>query len=594
MKKVLYIILVLGFSLTIISCAEKEESTTTDDTPANTSSDDSSDDSSTSTAGYTRENLPDETTVKLPSTLTGTAISSRTAYASLDESLGLLQMQNSVVFIKLFLTQAEFNLILMDAAISQSKISVGNCYAAGEKELTFTAEMLQALKDVYSKLDSEMPSSDLSTYSDMVGTEISNPTISYVSTSNRGFDKVLTIGSSGSTCSGTTVSSVEEVMMWSDNGNKLQYTFDFGTSSQAFFGTLAYDGSTNTSSFDMYLKSSDSNDYAYTGGIFTECNSGVADCVNARIIMGMDDFKLESRGKADDNGGYTMTNYVSPALTFWFTEHWDTTLKSQMVNTTADGNSFTCTNPTWDNISSCSFDGDLLNSEYGETSSTSGLTSYETDAGKIFNQNWIAIPGKSSAFLADSVGQAYALMTTSGSTNVENLGGAAVKLDNSTVGFIMYFEPTNGDNFTLQDLSSSSNLRSISPTAVDNLTLSYSEQMGGSIQGGQLSLSTVVTTLAGTGSQGSANGTGTSASFNLPWGITTDGTNLYVTDTNNHLIRKIVISTGAVTTVAGTGSSGSANGTGTSASFNYPGGITTDGTNLYVADYSNELIRQVE
>jgi len=469
MKKVLYIILVLGFSLTIISCAEKEESTTTDDTPANTSSDDSS----TLTARYTRENLPDNTTVKLPSTLTGAAISSRTAYASLSNSIGVLQMQNSVVFMKKFLTQAEFNLILMDAAISQSKISVGNCYAAGEKELTFTAEMLQALKDVYSKLDSEMPSSDLSTYSDMVGTEISNPTISYVSTSNRGFDKVLTIGSSGSTCSGTTVSSVEEVMMWSDNGNKLQYTFDFGTSSQAFFGTLAYDGSTNTSSFDMYLKSSDSNDYAYTGGIFTECNSGVADCVNARIIMGMDDFKLESRGKADDNGGYTMTNYVSPALTFWFTEHWDTTLKSQMVNTTADGNSFTCTNPTWDNISSCSFDGDLLNSEYGETSSTSGLTSYETDAGKIFNQNWIATPGKSAAFLADSVGQAYALMTTSGSTNVENLGGAAVKLDNSTVGFIMYFEPTNGDNFTMQDLSSSSNFRSISSTAVDNLTLSY-------------------------------------------------------------------------------------------------------------------------
>ena len=39
----------------------------------------------------------------------------------------------------------------------------------------------------------------------------------------------------------------------------------------------------------------------------------------------------------------------------------------------------------------------------------------------------------------------------------------------------------------------------------------------------------------------------------------------------NHLIRKIVISTGVVTTVAGTGSTGSANGTtGTSASFNYP------------------------
>ena len=66
------------------------------------------------------------------------------------------------------------------------------------------------------------------------------------------------------------------------------------------------------------------------------------------------------------------------------------------------------------------------------------------------------------------------------------------------------------------------------------------KQMGGSIQSGlELSLSTVVTTLAGTGSSGSANGTGTSASFNLPHGITTDGTNLYVADHDNHLIRNI-------------------------------------------------------
>jgi len=63
--------------------------------------------------------------------------------------------------------------------------------------------------------------------------------------------------------------------------------------------------------------------------------------------------------------------------------------------------------------------------------------------------------------------------------------------------------------------------------------------------------------------------------------------------TDNHLIRKIVISTGAVTTLAGTGSSGSADGTGTSASFNRPYGITTDGTNLYVADTWNYLIRKI-
>jgi len=66
-----------------------------------------------------------------------------------------------------------------------------------------------------------------------------------------------------------------------------------------------------------------------------------------------------------------------------------------------------------------------------------------------------------------------------------------------------------------------------------------------------------------------------------------------VADSDNNLIRQIVISTKAVTTLAGTGSSGSANGTGTSASFYNPTGITTDGTNLYVADTNNHLIRKI-
>ena len=103
----------------------------------------------------------------------------------------------------------------------------------------------------------------------------------------------------------------------------------------------------------------------------------------------------------------------------------------------------------------------------------------------------------------------------------------------------------------------------------------------------------VVTTLAGS-TIGFADGTGVAAQFDWPNGITTDGTNLYVTDTGNAVIRKIVISSGVVTTFAGTqGSTGSADGTGTAASFTGLSGIDTDGTRLYVADTFNELIREV-
>ena len=102
-----------------------------------------------------------------------------------------------------------------------------------------------------------------------------------------------------------------------------------------------------------------------------------------------------------------------------------------------------------------------------------------------------------------------------------------------------------------------------------------------------------VTTFAGSGTAASGDGTGIGASFNTPMGITTDGTNLYVTDSGSHRIRKVVISSAVVTTLAGSGTAGSGNGTGTAASFNQPSGITTDGTNLYVTDYGNNMIRKI-
>jgi sugar lactone lactonase YvrE len=110
----------------------------------------------------------------------------------------------------------------------------------------------------------------------------------------------------------------------------------------------------------------------------------------------------------------------------------------------------------------------------------------------------------------------------------------------------------------------------------------------------KISTAGVVTTLAGSGVAGSANGTGTSASFNDPSDVAVDAAgNVYVTDRGNNLIRKIT-QAGVVTTFAGSGVAGSANSTAASASFRSPSGIAVDTkNNIYVADRDNSLIRKI-
>jgi len=147
----------------------------------------------------------------------------------------------------------------------------------------------------------------------------------------------------------------------------------------------------------------------------------------------------------------------------------------------------------------------------------------------------------------------------------------------------------------------------------------------------------VVTTLAGlAGTSGSANGTGTNATFNTPWGIAVDktGNSIYVADYYWGLIRRITPSgtvttlasyfygpqgvavdasesvyvadsyhqqlrmvspAGMVSTIAGSyGARGSVDGTNGNARFNYPAGIAVDSArNIYVADTGNNMIRRV-
>ncbi|MGI4832569.1 MAG: hypothetical protein ACRYFK_03820 [Janthinobacterium lividum] len=117
----------------------------------------------------------------------------------------------------------------------------------------------------------------------------------------------------------------------------------------------------------------------------------------------------------------------------------------------------------------------------------------------------------------------------------------------------------------------------------------------------------VVTTLAGgpaTGTlggqlvsdpvSGAADGTGTSARFNMPYDVAYDGAgNLYVTDQGNNRIRQIVVATGVVSTLAGS-TAGNADGTGATAQFAIPTHVACDGAgNVYVTDQSLPVIIRV-
>jgi sugar lactone lactonase YvrE len=106
----------------------------------------------------------------------------------------------------------------------------------------------------------------------------------------------------------------------------------------------------------------------------------------------------------------------------------------------------------------------------------------------------------------------------------------------------------------------------------------------------------LVTTLAGTAlNEGSANGVGASAQFLGPESVTVDSAgNVYVADSLNDTIRKITPS-GIVTTLAGTARTpGSANGTGTAAQFYQPEGVAADSVgNVYVTDSLNFTIRKI-
>lgn len=128
-----------------------------------------------------------------------------------------------------------------------------------------------------------------------------------------------------------------------------------------------------------------------------------------------------------------------------------------------------------------------------------------------------------------------------------------------------------------------------------NLTIYVADGLNYKIR--KISNQGIVSTLTGSGVQGFSDGPPDQAQFALPVSITLgpDEKNLFVADFFGHRIRKIVIATGVVSTVAGNGEPGFADGSLEDARLNRPAGIdvASDGT-IYFTDSANHSVRMIK
>lgn len=205
-------------------------------------------------------------------------------------------------------------------------------------------------------------------------------------------------------------------------------------------------------------------------------------------------------------------------------------------------------------------------------SGNSGSTNGTGTAASFHYPSGVAVDASGTVYVADTLNHLVRKITSAGV--VTTLAGS-------------------GSNGSTDDTGTAASFNAPSGVAVDaSGTVYVADTNNHKIR--KITSAGVVTTLAGSGSNGSTNGAGTAASFRYPYSVAVDASGtVFVADAFNHLIRQITPA-GVVTTLAGSGSMGSANGTGTAASFRYPYGVAVDTSDtVYVADYSNHLIRQI-
>ena len=184
---------------------------------------------------------------------------------------------------------------------------------------------------------------------------------------------------------------------------------------------------------------------------------------------------------------------------------------------------------------------------------------------------------------ADSAGTVYVADTTNATVR---------KI--SPAGVVTTLAGTAGSKGTTDGIGAAARFAAPSGVAVDSVGNVYVVDSEASTLR-KITPAGVVSTLAGSAySNGFTNATGTAARFSIPFDVAVDSSgNLFVTDRNNHSIRKVT-PLGVVSTLAGSGSMGYSNGNGSAAQFKFPSGLTVDSLgHVYVADTDNQVIRKI-
>jgi sugar lactone lactonase YvrE len=216
-------------------------------------------------------------------------------------------------------------------------------------------------------------------------------------------------------------------------------------------------------------------------------------------------------------------------------------------------------------------------------SSGQGISSITSATGNLSNSRGLAVDSSRNVFIADS-------------------GHHVIREADRSTGLLTSIAGTLSSNGYSGDggLATNAKLNFPQGVAMDSAGNLFIADTGNNVIRKVAASTQVISTIAGTGSAGSTGdgGLATSATLNGPLAVALDSSgNLYIADTGNNVIRKIVLSTGVITTVAGTAGAGGYSGDGglaTSAKLNNPQSVAVDSSgNLYVADTANLVIREV-